>query len=295
MVEKAATKREVTLAMIIRRARIKAGPKCVRKASHKAGVRFRRMRSKPLLTKRDIKDRWAFAQKYRKKSKKFWRNLSLSIDVKNFPVYLNPAALVVAAMREVRGAYRMKSQGLEENYVVVPKYLKFNTGAKSARISGGVGKGRMLLWHELKRQWNGKAAADLYLGPGRSALRRAWPRKRSFSMLEDNDPTGFKSIAGGKAKASAKIRVLEIPKRSPDLSVMDYAIWKQGTRTMRLQERRFKTTRKQETRAAFVARRDCVLPFGDGHGQKWLVGIHKTLDHCHRFFCHRLCSDFERV
>ena len=254
MVEQAKAKREVTLAMIIRRSRIKAGPQCVRKALHKAGVRFRRMRSKPLLTKKDVKDRFAFSKKYRKKPKVFWRNVSLSIDVKNFPVYLNPTALAVAASREVRGAYRMLSQGLDENYVVLPKHLKYNTGAKSARIAGGVGKGRMLLWHELKGKWNGKAAAKLYLGPVRSALRRAWPKKRSFSVLEDNDPTGFKSDAGENAKASAKIRVLKIPKRSPDLSVMDYAIWKQITRTMRLQERRFKANRKRETRAAFVAR-----------------------------------------
>ena len=67
------------------------------------------------------------------------------------------------------------------------------------------------------------------MGPIRSALRRAYPKKRSFQMLEDNDPTGFKSEAGQNAKKAAKIHVLEIPKRSPDLSVMDYAIWKQVT------------------------------------------------------------------
>ena len=192
MVQQAAAKKEVTLAVIMRKAKVMAGAQGARKALHKAGVRFRKMRSKPLLTKEDVKHRYAFAKKYRKKPKSFWKKVNLYIDVKTFPVYLNEQALAVAAMREVRGAYRQRGQGLDESYVVLPKQLKYNTGAKSARIAGGVGNGRMLLWHELEKRWSGKAAAKLYLGPVRSVLRKANPKKRSFTMLEDNDPTGFK-------------------------------------------------------------------------------------------------------
>ena len=88
------------------------------------------------------------------------------------------------------------------------------------------------------------------LKPG---LEKAWGKKLRWTILEDNDPTGFRSKAGLAAKRLAKINVLQIPKRSPDLSVMDYAIWKQITRRMRLQERRFKKS-KRETRAQFLAR-----------------------------------------
>ena len=38
----------------------------------------------------------------------------------------------------------MPGQGLDEAYVVVPKHLKYNTGIKSAKIAGGVGKGARL-------------------------------------------------------------------------------------------------------------------------------------------------------
>ena len=254
LIQQAAAKREVTLAMILRRAKLKVSQTCARKALQKRGVRFRKMRSKPLLTKDDVKARFRFAKKYRNKPRAWWRShVQLYIDLKSWKVYTNSKSRALAAQREVRGAYRERNQGLGEGYVVVPKDLKQNTGAAAAKIAGGVGKGRVLLWHDVGRAWNGKAASDLYLGPLRAALRRSFPKKRKFMVLEDNDPSGFKSAAGIEAKKSAKIRIFEIPKRSPDLSVMDYAIWKRIQTLMRKQERRWKKS-KTETRAQFLAR-----------------------------------------
>ena len=75
----------------------------------------------------------------------------------------------------------------------------------------------------------------------------------SFQVLEDNDPTGFKSTAGIRAKKSAKIKVFAIPPRSPDLNVMDFAIWRAINVKMRTQERKFPRS-KRETRTAYIAR-----------------------------------------
>ena len=49
-----------------------------------------------------------------------------------------------------------------------------------------------------------------------NALQRTYPQKRQFSVLEDNDPAGFKSGRGQEAKREAGIAPFEIPKRSPD-------------------------------------------------------------------------------
>ena len=38
-----------------------------------------------------------------------------------------------------------------------------------------------------------KAAADAYEGPVKKALQKAYPDKKSYTVLEDNDPVGFKS------------------------------------------------------------------------------------------------------
>ena len=72
-------------------------------------------------------------------------------------------------------------------------------------------------------------------------------------MLEDNDPSGFRSKAGLKAKSDVGIDAFEIPKRSPQLNVCDYALWTEVERRMRRQEQRFPPTMR-ESRAAFMAR-----------------------------------------
>ena len=282
MIQKAKGRKEITLAMIMRRAKIKACEKCARKSLQKRNIRFRKMRSKPLLTKDDIKDRYHFSIKYKGKSRAWWRShVQMHWDLKQFAVYPTEKTRAFGAQREIRGAYRQPSQGLDEAYVVAPKHLKYNTGVRAAKIAGGVGKGRILLWHEVGRKWNGKVAADLYQGPVHDALHNAFPRKRSFKMLEDNDPTGFKSTAAKKAKRDAKISVFSIPKRSPDLSVMDYAIWKEISRKMRAQELRFKKA-KRETRAEFLGRlRRTALSLPCSFVNK---AIGNMRERCHRLY-----------
>ena len=54
------------------------------------------------------------------------------------------------------------------------------------------------------------------------ALQKEHPGKHSFLLLEDNDPTGYKSNMAKDVKKAHDVNVLEIPKRSPDLSPLDY-------------------------------------------------------------------------
>ena len=245
---------EISLAMVKQETGLDACEGTLRKALRSQNIRFRRLRSKPRHTAADKKARYAWALKYEGKTKSWWlRNLHLSIDLKNFPVYLNAKARAYAANREVRGAYRQKGQGLDDGYVVVDKSLRFNPGAKSVHIAAGVGKGRVRMWHALDSQWSGQTAADLYKGPMLQALRRMCPSKRKFLVLEDNDPTGFKSRKGEEAKREVGIDILAIPKRSPDLSVCDYALWPAVNRAMRRQELQFAKS-KTETRADFIKR-----------------------------------------
>ena len=254
MVKNAKARFEITLAMIKKRAKIFVDDKVLRKALASRKIKFRRPRSKPLLTKEDRIARFKFAKKYREKTLSWWlKKIHLHIDLKNFPVYTNGRARHLASMREVRGAYRTLGEGLDEAYVVIPKDMRFNPGAQSCRIAAGVGGGRVRLWHEVGKKWTGKKAADLYKGPLLHALRRGWPTRRTWEVLEDNDPTGFKSKAGEAAKAESKICIFKIPERSPDLNVCDYALWKQVSRTMRRQEKKFAQTKK-ESRSQYIAR-----------------------------------------
>lgn len=99
--------------------------------------------------------------------------------------------------------------------------------------------GKIRVWHEVDK-WDGQTAAAAYEGPLKKALAKAYPKATSHVVLEDNDPTGchtvqpfrldlrYKSNAAMKAKKDSKIKTMSLPKRSPDLNVLDYSLWSVG-------------------------------------------------------------------
>ena len=245
----------VTVAMLKRSTRVKASERTILDALHEKNIYFRKLREKPVLTEADIEARYAFASKYRDKSAQWWlRNIHASIDGKFFKVYLSGAARMLAAQHATYGAFRSPGQGLDGAYVKAKKTSKTNTGAKSSLIIAAVGAGRMMMWHAVPHsRWNGQAAADTYTGPLQKVLSKTWGKKRHYHVLEDNDPAGFKSRKGVDAKREARIKPFCIPKRSPDLSVCDYAIWKEVNKRMRKQELSWRKG-KRETKEVYLAR-----------------------------------------
>ena len=104
----------------------------------------------------------------------------------------------------------------------------------------GVGSGRVLLREYTDgRRWSGSVAAEMYKGPVKDCLEKAYPGRSSWTVLEDNDHTGFHSKAGINAKEGAGLNVLRIPKRSPQINMCDYALWKEVEKRVRAQEKRF--------------------------------------------------------
>ena len=159
-----------------------------------------------------------------------------------------------AAQHQTHGAYRSPGQGLDGAYVKPKKNAKVNTGAQSSLIIAAVGAGRMMMWHDVPYgRWNEGAAASMHTKPLKTAFSNAWGQKRHFAVLEDNDPTGFKSGKGARAKKDAGIKPFAIPKRSRDLSVCNYAIWKEVNMRMRKQELKWPAA-KRETRKAYLSR-----------------------------------------
>ena len=138
-------------------------------------------------------------------------------------------------------------------YVKPKKSLKYNTGATSALVMAGVCCGRVAMWHCVPNgRWSGEAASNMYGGPLKKALTKTWPTKRTWRVLEDNDPTGFKSNKGKAAKVSAHIEPLEISRRSPDLSLCDYALWQEINRRMRQQELTWPKTKREARQDYFL-------------------------------------------
>lgn len=255
MVRKAKGEYEVTAEMLRRRLRLRVTARTLLRAMHRTGVKWHRFRLKPMLTREDVKQRHTFAKTYATKRSQWWcQHIHMHIDVKQFRVYLNGKARAYAAREGSRGVYRRRGQGLEAPYVKEGKALKYNTGARGVKVLAGVGAGKVMVWQYIDgRNWTGAVAAEMYRGPIQRALKKAYPARKKWRVLEDNDPTGFKSKKGEEAKAASAIEIFSIPKRSPQLNVCDYALWAEINKRMRRQERRWPAG-KRETRSVYLTR-----------------------------------------
>ena len=56
-------------------------------------------------------------------------------------------------------------------------------------------------------------------------LRKHCGEKRSHTVIEDNDPTGYKSNTAKAAKSELKTQAMEFPRYSPDLNPLDFSLW----------------------------------------------------------------------
>ena len=72
MVVQADANYEVTLGMVLRRSRFKVSQRTAARALHKRGYRFRKLRSKMILTPQDIAERYAWAKKYKNRPRQWW-------------------------------------------------------------------------------------------------------------------------------------------------------------------------------------------------------------------------------
>ena len=90
----------------------------------------------------------------------------------------------------------------------------------------------VVMWQYLPKGWNSKAAVDLYEGAVIKALRKSHGPRRSYSVLEDNDPTGHKSNAAKVAKKALGIQPLEYPRYAPDLNPLVFFLWAEVERRM---------------------------------------------------------------
>ena len=232
-------------------------PKTISRAFWDHGVHLRPLCEKPDLDSDDRKARreWAVAHGHRSASQ--WnRYVHAIIDNKVFQVYTQGKHRDMAARRGVRGAYRRRRRVFSIGYVKPkdPKALKQNTGAQSVMVTCALGAKKVLMWHVVQGRWNATAAANMYSGPLRRALEKAHPQVRGpWRVLEDNDPTGYKSGAGMKAKAEVGIQTLDLPKRSPDMNPLDFSFWAELNKRMRAQERSWPDA-KRETREQFLGR-----------------------------------------
>jgi hypothetical protein len=248
--------KEVTVAMVRKKAGVTCCERAIRDMFKANGMPFRRLREKPLLKPEDVEQRLQFATKHVARAKGSWVTYPHAIiDNKRFPLYLDRQAREYAARRSVRGAYRHGSDAVK-SYLVKPKNtLKYPVAG--AMVAAGVIKGRIRFWHVIEGRWNATKAVEMYAQLAK-VLAKAYPEhackpRAKWVVLEDNDPSGYKSSAALQKKKDLGINIMTLPRRSPDLNVLDYSLWKEINKRLRAQEASFKPGYK-ESKASFLAR-----------------------------------------
>ena len=131
-----------------------------------------------------------------------------------------------------------------------------------------------MVWEEVTGRWNAQQASAMYAGPIRRALQRTRPGKRSWLIMEDNDPAGYKSNQAKETKRSHHMRTLNQPPYSPDLNPLDFSIWHAiETRASKGSPRGSETTDAFKSRLRRIAMR---LPRTEV--RKAVVAIRKRAD-----------------
>ena len=171
--------------------------------------------------------------KLRKKPTAVWTNtLDAYTDNRKWTVPRGVKGAAHLRRLKVRGHLRTKAEGLDEGFTKPDaRKHRVNVGPSTIVFAAIVGR-KVRVWHYLPRKWSGEAAANAYEKQLAPALRRHRGQKRVYRILEDNDPTGYKSARGMDAKRKSKIEPIPFPTYSPDLNPCDFALWDEVERRM---------------------------------------------------------------
>ena len=241
---------EVTAAMILDDSGVDASERTLLGELHDRGIKFYRLKERQTLTAEDVKERKAWAKARMGRRATTWLTKPHAImDNKNWPLYTTGAGRSHAARRSIRGAFQELGQE-PEGHMVKPKGGNVKFPAQSVGVTAAVINGRIRMWEYVDGRWNGEKAANMYTGPLLKAIKKAYPDQAKkpttkWVVLEDNDPTGYKSSKGMSAKKSVGISTDDLPRRSPDLNVLDYALWHAINLRMRKQEASWPSDKKE--------------------------------------------------
>ena len=202
LIHKAAAEGEVHIADVMAKAKINhVSIATVSKHFKKLGVSWKAPREAPLRMKPDEEEcvhicsrRKRFPNDY------FTDKVDGMWDNKKFDVALHPRGKRYLKMKKVRGHLRTRAEGVARHFTK-PKSTKnrVNPGT-SVNVCAGIINCRVRVWEYLPERWCADAAVKLYEGPIIAALRKHRGTSAPYTVLEDNDPSGYKANAAKDAK-----------------------------------------------------------------------------------------------
>lgn len=229
LVKKADGEQEVTWDECIKKSRVrKVHRTTAKRALNDAGIPVarRRPREKPqrnsdnIATRKEVCRRWRFLP-----DDYFSEQVDLIIDNSHVEVPTTKSGRTYKNKMKVRFQNRTPQEGLEPEYTKPNKKKHRKPLGATLSVCAGIRKNRVVLWEYLDQRWDADAAEKLYRGPIAKVLRRVAADKAQPTILEDNDPTGYKSNKAKRAKKQLGIRVVSLPPYSPDLNPCDFFLW----------------------------------------------------------------------
>ena len=180
----------------------------------------------------------------------YWQHkVDMYLDNKQWDLPITEKGAKFLKMRKVRGHLRTPAEGLKKGFTKPnARKHRVNTGGTTNLCAAIIG-GRVRVWHYLPDRWCGAEAVALYQDVLKPALDRYRGPKRSYTILEDNDPVGYKCNQSRKKKQALGIKPIEFPTYSPDMNPCDFSLWREVEN--RMEKRR---APKNETAEEFKAR-----------------------------------------
>ena len=246
-----------------------------------AGLKWRRLKERPVLTEADRAERLAFAGRLKGRRSAWW-DRCVALDGKWFRLALSARHRDSAARQAVRGRYRTNCAvaSLQSHRVKRAPKMKARLGGALGVMGAVCGPQRKVFFHVIPAaRWNGEAAVDFYSKLA-DFLKKAYPRwgSRKWILVEDNDPGGLATRKARMAKKSLRMQSIGLPKRSPDLSPLDYAVWAAVQSEMREQG---SSMRKTETKKSFALRLERTMKGLDPEFLKKVMrGMRRRLRDC---------------
>ena len=229
LIRRAEKQSEVHLDDVMTAARIDhvAPPTVSRHFKKKFGVQWRPPRSEPLRDAGVEKERVRICKQWKHFPNSYFESqLDGIMDNKQWDIVITKKGKAYKKMTKVRGHLRTRAEGIKKDFTK-PKSSKGNRVNPGGAVSVCcvVINCKVKVWEYLASPWCGDVAAKLYKGPVIKALRKHRGAKAVYRILEDNDPTGYKSRAGKAAKKAVGIKPIEFPRYSPDLNPLDFSLW----------------------------------------------------------------------
>ena len=196
------------------------------------GVGFLAPRRKIYVSEEDAKKRRQWAETNKKRPAKYWtEEIKAYVDNKSFPTPRTPAQRTRFKQTLITGHLRKKSEGLDRGFTK-PREKNSFIGIPSVQISAAVSSDKIIMWHVVAGNWNGKNSAIMYKDHLKPALKRKYGELSHYKIIEDGDRKGNQSNRGIAAKKEAKIKAVTLPPRTPSLMQLDYSIWQRIVRKM---------------------------------------------------------------